>query len=241
MSGGITCSFENRIALITGASRGIGAAIARRLGAEGVKPILLARTVGGLEETDDAIRQAGGEQAVLVPHDLRDHDAIDRLGASLYERFGRLDLLIGCAAELGPLSPVGHIRPENWQGVFDVNVTANYRLLRSLDPLLRRSEAARVVFLTDRITEARTAYWAAYAASKAALEVLAACYAGEVANTGIRVNLVRPGPTRTAFRAQAFPGEDTTNLPSPDSRAESIVKSLAENDLPHGECLDISP
>ena len=241
MSNGVVSTFESRFALITGASRGIGAAIARRLGAEGIKPVLLARTVGGLEETDDAIRQAGGEQAVLVPHDLRDHDAIDRLGASLFERFGRLDLLIGCAAELGPLSPVGHIRPETWQGVFDVNVTANFRLLRALDPLLRRSESARVLFLTDRITKTRTAYWGAYAASKAALETLAACYAGEVANAGIRVHLIRPGPTRTALRAQAFPGEDPANLPSPDSRADSIVKSLAENDLRHGECLDISP
>ena len=136
---------------------------------------------------------------------------------------------------------MGHIRPETWQGVFDVNVTANFRLLRALDPLLRRSESARVLFLTDRITETRTAYWGAYAASKAALETLAACYAGEVANAGIRVHLIRPGPTRTALRAQAFPGEDPANLPSPDSRADSIVKSLAENDLRHGECLDISP
>ena len=241
MSDGNVMPSGDRIALVTGASRGIGAAIARELGAQGTKLVLLARTVGGLEETDDAIRQAGGQPAVLVPHDLREHDGLDRLGASLYERFGHLDLFIACAAELGPLSPVGHIRPETWKSVFDVNVTANYRLLRSLDPLLRRSANARVLFLTDHVAESRTAYWSAYAASKSALETLATCYAGEVANVGIRVNLARPRPTRTALRAQAFPGEDPGELPSADSRAESIVKKLLGNDLEQGECVDISP
>ena len=233
--------FAGRLCVITGASRGIGAALACRLGAAGAKLVLLARTVGGLEEVDDAVRRAGGEQAVLVPHDLRDHDGLDRLGASLYERFGRVDMVIGCAAELGALSPLGHVKPEVWGNVFEVNATANYRLLRSLDPLLRRSEAGLAMFLTDRAAQNHRAYWGPYAASKAALESFVLTYAAEVVKTGIRVDLLRPTPTRTALRAKAFPGEASDRLASADSTADSIVNFLSSSEIPTGRIIDISP
>ncbi len=160
-----------RIALITGASRGIGAAVDRRFAAEGEQLILAARTVGGLEELDDQLREACGEGATLVPLDLREFDAIDRLGASLYERFGRLDVLVGNAGVLGTLSPAGHIEPADWAEVMDINLTANWRLIRSLDPLLRRSEAGRAIFVTSGAAASPHAYWGAYAVSKAALVV----------------------------------------------------------------------
>jgi NAD(P)-dependent dehydrogenase (short-subunit alcohol dehydrogenase family) len=241
MSGDNERPFADRICLVTGASRGIGAALARRLGAGGAKLVLLARTVGGLEEVDDAIREAGGEPAVLVPHDLREHDGLDRLGASLYERFGHLDMLLGCAAELGPLSPLGHVKPETWAEVFAINVTANFRLLRSLDPLLRCSPGGIAVFLTDQAAEAHRAYWGPYAATKAALEATVLTYAAEVAKTDVRVDLLRPGPTRTALRAAAFPGESSDSLASADSVAEAIVNFLSSPEIPTGKIIDISP
>lgn len=198
-----------KIALVTGASRGLGAAVARRFAAEGAQLVLLARTVGGLEELDDAIRAAGGLQPLLVPHDLRQHDGLDQLGASLYERYGRLDVLVGNAAVLGSLSPVGHIAPKVWAEVMDVNVTANYRLIRSLDPLLRRAPAGRAIFVTCRtLLQGPQAYWCPYAASKAALESLVRTYAAEIGKTAVRANLIAPGPLRTGLRAQAYPGEN---------------------------------
>ncbi len=233
--------FAGRVCVVTGASRGIGAALARRLGAGGAKLVLLARTVGGLEEVDDAVRGAGGEPAVLVPHDLREHDGLDRLGASLYERFGQVDMLLGCAAELGTLSPLGHVKPETWADVFAVNVTANFRLLRSLDPLLRRAPDGIAAFLTDRAAEAHRAYWGPYAAAKAALEAAVLSYAAEVAKTDLRVNLLRPGPTRTALRAAAYPGEAPDSLASPDSIAATIVNFLSSAEIPTGRIIDISP
>ena len=163
---------EGRVALVTGASRGIGMAVARRFAAEGARLVLVARTVGGLEELDDAIRQDGGLGATLVPLDLREFDAIDRLGASLYERHGRLDVLVGNAGVLGTLSPLGHIGPNDWAEVMDINLTANWRLIRSLDPLLRRAEAGRAIFVSSGAAAAAHAYWGAYAVSKAALEML---------------------------------------------------------------------
>ncbi len=233
--------FDGRICVVTGASRGIGAALACRLGAGGAKLVLLARTVGGLEEVDDAVRSAGGEPAVLVPHDLREHDGLDRLGASLYERFGQVDMLLGCAAELGALSPLGHIKPKTWADVFAVNVTANYRLLRSLDPLLRRAPNGIAAFLTDRAANARRAYWGPYAAAKAALEAAVLSYAAEVAKTDLRINLLRPEPTRTALRAAAYPGEAPDSLASPDSIAAAIVNLLSSSEIPTGKIIDISP
>jgi NAD(P)-dependent dehydrogenase (short-subunit alcohol dehydrogenase family) len=218
---------EGRLAVITGASRGIGAAVARRFAAEGAQLVLIARTVGALEELDDAIRAAGGKQPVLVPHDLRDHDGLDRLGASLNERYGKLDILVGNAGILGPLTPVGHIPPDIWQEVMNVNVTANYRLIRSLDPLLRLSDAGRAIFVTSGAASGRMAYWGAYAVTKAALEALVRTYAAEITKTKVRANLLSPGPIRTAMRAAAFPGEDPESLRTPEEIADLFV-ALAE-------------
>ncbi len=216
-----------RIAVITGASRGIGAAVARRFAAEGAQLVLVARTVGGLEELDDQIRQAGGPGATLVPLDLREFDAIDRLGASLYERYGHLDVLVGNAAVLGTLSPLGHIEPAGWAEVMDINLTANWRLIRSLDPLLRRSEAGRAIFVSSAAAAAPHAYWGAYAVSKAALEMLVQTYAAELAKTEVRANLIDPGAIRSALRAKAFPGEDRESLRAPEAITETFVE-LAE-------------
>ncbi len=216
-----------RIALVTGASRGIGAAVARRFAAEGAQLVLVARTVGGLEETDDAVRAAGGAKALLVPLDLREFDAIDQLGASLHERYGRLDVLVGNAGTLGDLSPLGHIKPARWTEVIDINLTANWRLIRSLDPLLRRSEAGRAIFVSSGAATGTNAYWGPYAISKAALEALVKTYAAETRKTSVRANLLDPGVTRTAMRAQAFPGEDTKLQADPDEIAKTFVE-LAE-------------
>ncbi len=217
---------QDRIALVTGASRGIGAAIARAYAREGAHIVAVARTVGGLEELDDAIAAEGGG-ATLVPLDLTEFEAIDRLGASIFERWGRLDILVGNAAILGQLSPVGHIEPPTWQRAFDLNVTANWRLLRVLDPLLRQSEAGRAIFVTSGATRSLPAYWATYSASKAALEALVVTYAREIEKTAVRANLVNPGPTRTRMRAAAFPGEDPDTLPPPDHLTETLIR-LAE-------------
>lgn len=215
-----------RLALVTGASRGVGAAAARAYAAEGAHVVLVARTVGGLEEVDDAIQAAGG-QATLVPLDLMDYAGIDRLAASVFERWGRLDVLLGNAAVLGQLSPVGHIQPDVWDKAFALNVTANWRLIRAFDPLLRRSDAGRAIFMTSGATRRLRAFWGVYSASKAALEALAVTYAREVEQTAIRVNLVNPGGTRTRMRAQAFPGEDPETLPPPEHICATLVR-LAE-------------
>ena len=231
-----TKRLQGRLALITGASRGIGAAVARRFAAEGAQLILVARTQGGLEERDDEIRALGG-QATLLPLDLREFDKIDQMGAALYERFGKLDVLVGNAGVLGALSPMGHFAPETWAEVIDVNLTANWRLIRSLDPLLRLSQAGRVVFTTCSAALDVTPYWGAYAASKAALETMARIYAGEVTKTTIKVNLVDPGIVATNLRAQGFPGEDRARLKAPEDVTEPFV-TLAAADCPHhGETL----
>jgi NAD(P)-dependent dehydrogenase (short-subunit alcohol dehydrogenase family) len=216
-----------RIALVTGASRGIGAAVARRFAAEGAHCVLLARTVGGLEETDDAIQAAGHPAATLVPLDLRDFDKIDQLGASLYERFGRLDVLVGNAGILGVLSPTGHVSPKTWQETLDINLTANWRLIRSLDPLLRQSDAGRAIFVTSNAAAGIYPYWGPYAATKAALEMLVKTYAAEVTKTKLKVNLLDPGIVRSKLRAEAFPGENPEILPPPDSVTDTFV-DLAE-------------
>jgi NAD(P)-dependent dehydrogenase (short-subunit alcohol dehydrogenase family) len=213
----------DRIALITGASRGIGYATALALAKAGAHVVAVARTVGGLEELDDAIRGLGGA-ATLVPLDLKDYAGIDRLALALNERFKRLDLLVGNAAILGPLSPLGHVEAAAWEEVMAVNVTANWRLIRAMDPLLQRSDAGRGVFLTCGVAALALAYWGPHAASKAALEVLARTYAAETATTRVRVNLFAPGPIRTRMRAQAMPGEDPMTLETPDKAAEKIVE-----------------
>jgi NAD(P)-dependent dehydrogenase (short-subunit alcohol dehydrogenase family) len=215
-----------RIALITGASRGLGAAIAEKFAMEGAHVILVARTQGGLEETDDRVRAAGG-QATLVPLDLVKFDEIDRMAAAVAQRFGRLDILVGNAATLPPLTPVGHLSPKDWQATMDLNVTANWRLLRAFDPGLRRSESGRVIMVTSGMAMEASAYWAAYAASKAALETMIASYAKEIGFTKVRANLLDPGAMRTGMRATAFPGEDPNSLRPPEEVAPVAV-SLAE-------------
>lgn len=223
-----------RLCLVTGASRGLGRAVALVLAAEGAQLVLVARTVGALEELDDAQRALSGHAAVLVPLDLCDYPAIDRLGGSLYERFGRLDGLAACAATLGQLSPVGHLPPTVWDAVMGLNVTANYRLIRSLDPLLRRSAAGRAVFVTDRSGRG-IAYWNPYAASKAALETLALAYADETARTPLRVNLALPPPFASRLRAAAFPGEKPESLPRPEDLAPALGALLLPECERHGD------
>lgn len=225
--------FKGKVALITGASRGIGAAAAKRLAAEGAHVVLAARTVGGLEEVDDAVKALGGT-ATLVPIDLRQMEMVDALGAQVYERFGRLDILVGNAAILGSLSPLAHASPSEVEDVFTVNTIANYRLLRACDPLLRRAPAGRVIMVTSGAAAAPIAYWGPYASSKAALEHLTLTYAAEVRQTNIRVNLLDPGAVRTRMRAKAFPGEDPTSLPAPEAVAEWFV-TLSGQDAPHGK------
>ncbi len=224
-----------RIALVTGASRGIGAAVARRFAAEGGRLILAARTVGGLEETDDAVRAASGEGATLVPMDLCDGDTIDQLGLSLAERFGRLDVLVSNAGVLGQLSPVAHHAPDTWERLIALNLTANQRLIRSLDPLLRASDSGRAIFSTAEAAHTAPAYWGPYAASKAGLEALVRCYAAETRRTRLRVNLLDPGPVATGLRSLAYPGEDTSRLPAPETVTEPFVRLAEASCSRHGE------
>jgi NAD(P)-dependent dehydrogenase (short-subunit alcohol dehydrogenase family) len=228
---------SNRVALITGASRGIGAAVAERFAAEGAHVILVARTVGGLEEVDDRVRAKGGT-ATLVPLDLAaDFDKIDQLGQSIFERFGRLDIVVGNAATLGDLSPISHFVPKTWDKVFALNVTANYRLIRSMDRLLRGSDAGRAVFVTSGVARHAVAYFGAYAASKAALETMVKMYALEVATSPLKVNLLDPGIVRTKMRAQGFPGEDPMLHPAPEEITERFVELAEPACRYHGEIL----
>lgn len=223
-----------RVVLVTGASRGIGRAAAKALGATGAHVILLARTVGGLEELDDDIRQAGGS-ATLVPLNLKDFAALDRLGASIFERWGKLDGLFANAGVLGVLTPLAHLDPKAFQELLDINITANWRLIRSLDPVLRRSAAGRALFVTSGAARKNTPFWGGYAMSKAALKSLALTYAAECDGTAIKVNLLNPGPVRTAMRANAMPGEDPDTLPKPDALAPLIVELLSPSCTKHGE------
>ena len=219
-------SLEGRIALVTGASRGIGRASAIALAKAGAHVILVARTVGGLEETDDKIQKLGGS-ATLVPMNLRDFDAIDRLGASIYERWGKLDAFLGNAGVLGQLTPLAHLEPKTFQEVIEVNLTANWRLIRSLDPLLRLSDAGRVLFVTSGAARKHIAFWGGYALSKSALEILALTYAVECEPTNIKVNLINPGPMRTLMRRKAMPGEDPAYLVKPEEMAFKVVEMLS--------------
>ena len=219
-----------RIALVTGASRGVGRAAALALARSGAHVVALARTQGALEELDDEIRAlecSGPEATTLVPMDLRDFAAIDRLGEALYRRWGRLDVFVGNAGVLGLLTPLHQLDPKTWDEVMAVNVTANWRLVRSLDPLLRRSAAGRVAFITSGAASRAElrAYWGPYAISKAALDALARTYAAETLNTSnIRVMLINPGQLRTRMRATAMPGEDPSTLRTPEDLAPKIVE-----------------
>lgn len=223
-----------RIALVTGASRGIGRAAAIALGAEGAHVICVARTVGGLEETDDAIQKAGGS-ATLVPLNLKDFTAIDRLGASIFERWKKLDAFLGNAGTLGVLTPLTHLDPKVFQELLDINVTANWRLIRSLDPLLRMSDAGRALLMTSSAARKHTPFWGGYAMSKAALETIAFTYADECSGTNVKVNVFNPGPVRTMMRAKAMPGEDPSTLPRPEEIAPLIVDLLSPQSDRHGE------
>src|SRR3982075_3213175 len=216
----------SRIALVTGASRGIGYATARALAKAGAHVVAVARTQGSLEELDDEIRKDGGS-ATLVPLNLTDFDGIARLGAALHERHGKLDIPVGKAAVAGPSSPLGHIDLKPWNDVMAVNVTANFQLIRCMESLLKQSDAGRAVFVTSGAANMATAYVAPYAASKAALETLARAWAQETASTNIRVNLFNPGPVRTRMRATVFPGEDPLTLDTPEQVAEWIVPMCA--------------
>lgn len=224
---------EDRVIAIAGASRGLGAAVAKACAAEGARLVLVARTRGGLEEVDDAVRQAGGE-ATLVVADLTQGELVDRLGAALFERFGRLDGLVVTAAELGAITPVSHLEPKVLEQVVRTNLLAAHRLIRSLDPLLRAAPDARAVFVTDRNGRHR-AYWGAYAASKAALEALVLAYAAELRLTNVKVNLYDPGPMATRLRSRAYPGEDPTSRPDPAEAVPALVELLLPTCTRQGE------
>lgn len=230
---------KDRIALITGASRGIGAATARLFAAEGAHVLLLGRDQNTLETVDDEIQIAGGKTS-LIPLDLEDGAMIDALGPSLYERFGHLDIFVGNAALLGGLRPLTHIPTAHWDRVIATNLTANWRLIRTLDPLLRRADAGRVVFLTSpRAAHLGRPYWAPYSISKAGLETLAKTYANEIADSSVKVNLVDPGATATKMRAEAYPGEDPSTIKSPDQVAEIILRLALPSFTGSGEIVSV--
>ena len=241
----VDADFSGRIALVTGASRGIGYHIAKQLGAAGAHIIAVARTVGGLEELDDEIKAAGGE-ATLVPLDLADMAGIDRLGGAIHERWGKLDILVANAAVLGTISPVGHVEAKVFDKVMAINVTSTWRLIRSVEPLLKASDAGRAIVLSSGVAHSCKPFWGPYAASKAAVEALVRTWAAETVNSPLRANSVNPGATRTAMRAQAMPGEDPDTLPHPSDVAAKILTlaspALTETgklfDVPSGEFLD---
>ena len=225
---------SGRVALVTGASRGIGAAVAKAYAKAGAHVILTARTTGALEEVDDAIRAAGGK-ATIMPLNLLDLDKIDVMGPAIAEKFGRLDIVVGNAAMLGSLTPLGHVDAKEWQRVMDLNVNANFRLLRTLDPLLRASDAGRVIMVSSSAAQSMRAYWGAYATSKAALEALTKVYAAEVLETPMKVNLIDPGATRTAMRAKAFPGEDPAKPKDPQDVVPLFLALASPACTLHGE------
>jgi len=231
----IMTGLEDRVALITGASRGIGAALAIHLAKLGAQCVLVARTQGGLEEVDDAIRSAGGKPATLLPFDLQKAEKdIDMIGPSIVERFGRLDILVHNAGALNKLTPVAHIEPRDWAEVMAVNLTASWRLIRSCDPPLRASDAGRAVFVTSGRVLRPRAYWGMYGASKAGTEHLVMTWAQEVEATPLRVNLVDPGVVATKMRAAAMPGEDPSTLPQPADVAPSIAALCLPSETRHG-------
>ena len=228
-------ALEGRVALITGASRGIGAALALELARLGAQCVLVARTQGGLEEVDDAIRAAGGKPATLLPFDLQKAEKdIDMIGPSIVQRFGRLDILVHNAGALNKLTPVAHIEPRDWAEVMAVNLTASWRLIRSCDPPLRASDAGRAVFVTSGRVLRPRAYWGMYGASKAGMEHLVMTWAQEVEATPLRVNLVDPDIVATKMRAAAMPGEDPATLPQPTDVAPGIAALCLPSETRHG-------
>ena len=221
------------VALVTGASRGLGAATAIALAGLGAHLVMTARTQGGLEDTDDIIRAAGGT-ATLLPLDLRDGDKLDALGPSIYHRFGRLDVLVHCAGALGQLTPAGHILPDDWAEVVAVNLSATWRLIRGCDPILRQAPSGRAVFVTDAVARLPTAYWGALGATKAGMENLVRTWAAETATTNLRVNLFDPGAVRSKMRGAAFPGENPASLPGPETVAGTLAGLCVPDEMRHG-------
>lgn len=230
----VSSVMKGRLALVTGATRGLGRAIALCYAKAGAHVIAVGRTQGALEELDDEIQKVG-EPATLLTLDLRKGDKIDALGPTIFERWGKLDVFVGNAAMLGPLSPLPHITADSWQQVIDVNLTANWRLIRTLDPLLKLSDAGRVVLVTSGAADGRHAYWGPYAVSKAGVECLGKMYAAECENTPLRVAMVNPGAMRTAMRAKAFPGEDPMTLPAPEDVAPLFLDLALPQSAVHGE------
>jgi NAD(P)-dependent dehydrogenase (short-subunit alcohol dehydrogenase family) len=226
-----TLPLQDKIALVTGASRGIGRAAALSLAKAGAQVVAVARTQGALEELDDEIRQATGRSATLVPLDIADGDALDQLGFSLHQRFGRIDILVHAAAILGPLTPVAHIEPKHWDRVVATNLTATYRLIRTTEPLLRAAPAARAIFLTTSRAHRPKAFWGPYGATKAAMENMVRTWADELEQTPIRAVLLEPGAVRTKMRAEAMPGEDPLTLPEPSEIAPLILELAQQADL----------
>ncbi|WP_019643519.1 SDR family NAD(P)-dependent oxidoreductase [Novispirillum itersonii] len=231
---------DGRIALVTGASRGIGRAVARAFAAEGATVVAVARTQGALEDLDDEVRSAGGAPLALVAEDLRKTDKIEQIATAIYNRYGKLDILAGCAGLLGQLGPIGHIKAKTFDDVFNTNVRMNWDLIRYFDPLLRLSDAGRAVFLTSDRPDTLTAYWGSYAASQAALETLVKTWAAETASTALRVNLYNPGPTRTRLREQAFPGENPETVPAPEVHGDPLITLCSPAETRNGEKVSYS-
>ncbi|WP_096702251.1 SDR family NAD(P)-dependent oxidoreductase [Magnetospirillum sp. 15-1] len=234
---------DGRVALVTGASRGIGAAVVRRFAAEGAEIVAIARTQGALEELDDEIRSAGGKPLILVPEDLRKPGLIEQAAAAIFQRFGRLDILVGNAGVIGGgLTPVAHHAPDDWEEAFAVNVTANWRLIRACDPLLRMAPAGRAVFTTSSAAGGAEPFWGAYAASQAALETTVRTWAAEIANvTAIKANLLDPGAVATRLRTIAFPGEDQSRLAQPADVAGAFLDLCLPNCARQGEVVRTNP
>ena len=228
-----------KVVLVTGASRGIGYAASLEAARRGAHVVAVARTVGGLEELDDEIQDLGSS-ATLVPLDLRDGDAIDRLGAAIFERWGALDGLVANAGQLGVLSPLPHVKPEDFEKVMAVNVTANYRLLRATDLLLRQSTAGRAVFVSSSAARSARPFWGLYAASKAAVDAMVKSYAAEVNQTKVKVNVFYPGAVRTAMRAKAMPGENPDTLPKPSDIAPQLIDMLSPSLKETGKLFDMA-
>ncbi|HEY0900985.1 MAG TPA: SDR family NAD(P)-dependent oxidoreductase [Micavibrio sp.] len=229
---------SGRVALVTGASRGIGAAVAKAYAQAGAHVILTSRTTGALEEVDDAIQAAGGTSTIM-PLNMLDLDKVDVMGPAIAEKFGRLDIAVGNAAMLGSLTPLGHVDAKEWARVMDLNVNANFRLIRTLDPLLRASDAGRMILVTSSLAQTPRAYWGAYAVSKAALESLGKVYAAETATTPLRVNMIDPGATRTAMRAKAYPGEDPAKPKAPEACVPLFLELAAAACTAHGEVFKV--
>jgi NAD(P)-dependent dehydrogenase (short-subunit alcohol dehydrogenase family) len=235
----MTGRLQDRIALITGASRGIGAAVALRFAAEGAHVVLVSRTRGGLEDIDDRIRKAHGDDraATLLELDLKDLDQVDMIGPTIAERFGKLDIVVGNAGLLGEMAPINHIDAGIWSDVVDVNLNANWRLIRTTDPLLRLSDAGRAIFVTWGAAHGRRPYWGAYAVTKAALEMMVTCWAAETEETRLKINLLDPGATRTSMRAEAYPGEDPASVKTPEEVTGYFVDLAAPECVSHGEVI----